>query len=274
MLSPIFPKLTRNIAFELLCRVEKIPVREEGQVFFDSGETHWLQIAGYRTALYKWGNGPKKVLFLHGWTSNSQRWKDYVESMDPNEFSCYALDAPGHGTSEGNYLNLEIFREAYEKSLEITGPLDVLIGHSLGNLVAGYQFLHKANTVVKSYVIMGSPSGMEALFDYFEDILGLSPRMLRNLGIKINEVLKIPYESASMEQFFRRLDKPLLLIHEESDAITPIGPIREAAKHALQIETFYTNGLDHTLKSSDVLRKVISFIDKQTKKEEYVLERI
>ncbi len=274
ILTPLFPKFTRNKAFDLLCRVKRIPISEEGQFFFSKGETLWLEIAGYKTALHHWGKGPKKILFIHGWMSHSQRWKQYVESLDINEFTCYALDAPGHGASEGNFLNLEIYREAYEEALEIIGPVEVLVGHSFGNLVAGYQFLFKPNVPVASYVIMGSPSGMDALFKYFDDILGLSPRMLRNLSIKINEVLKLPIDDISIQNFFKQLNKPVLLIHEETDRITPIIPIKEAAAEADRIEVFYTTGLDHTLKSPEILKMVNNFIYEQTKNEIDVLERI
>jgi pimeloyl-ACP methyl ester carboxylesterase len=274
ILTPIFPKFTRNKAFNLLSRVKRVPISEEGQIFFSKGETHWLKVASYKTALHKWGNGPKKVLFMHGWMSHSQRWKLYVESMDPNKFTCYALDAPGHGASEGNFLNLEIYREAYEETLKFTGPVDVLVSHSFGNLVAAYQFLYEPELPVASYVIMGSPSGMDAIFKYFEDILGVSTRMLRNLSIKINEVLKLPIDEISMRNFFEQLDKPALLIHEESDRITPIAPIKVAASEVKNMETHYTNGLDHTLKSPEILDRVNIFINKQTKKELHVLERI
>jgi pimeloyl-ACP methyl ester carboxylesterase len=274
ILTPLFPKFTRNKAFNLLCRVKRIPISEEGQIFFSKGETHWLDVVGYKTALHKWGDGPKKILFMHGWMSHSQRWKQYVESMDLNEFTCYALDAPGHGASEGNFLNLEIYRVAYMEALEITGPVHVLVSHSFGNLVAGYQYLYNPKVPVASYVIMGSPSGMDAIFKYFEDILGLSPRMLKNLSIKINKVLKLPIEELSMRNFFNKLESPALLIHEETDKITPIAPMKEAASEAKRIEVHYTSGLDHTLKSPEILKIVKNYIYKHTKTELNVLERI
>lgn len=274
VLTPLFPKMTREKAFNLLCYVKMIPISEEGKQFFSKGETQWIDVSGTKTALHKWGGGSKKVLFLHGWMSHSQRWRDYIESLDLTEYTCYALDAPGHGASEGNKLNLEIYREAYEKTLEVTGPISVLVCHSFGNLVAAYQFLWRNDVAVASYIIMGTPSGMDAIFDYFEDTLGLSPQMLKNLALKINEVLKLEYDKVSMANFFRNTDKPILLIHEETDIIAPIVPIKEAVSEGKNIETHYTQGLKHTLKGPEILALVNGFINEQTKIEKHVLERI
>jgi len=274
LLTPVFPKYTRNRAFDLLCRIKHIPVTETGRKFFDAGETIWMEISGTKTALHRWGKGPANVLFLHGWMSNSQRWKKYVESLDPELYSCYALDAPGHGDSYSNYMNIEIFRQAYEQSVKAIGEVDVVVGHSFGNLVAGYQYLYRPSVAVKSYVVLGSIAGLEPVFEYCREKMDLSPRMINNLGVRFNEVLKLPHSDITMKHFFRKLDKPVFLIHEETDTITPIAPIKEAASEAKNIEFHYTNGLDHTLKSDEILNLVLKSIETQSKTGRHVLERI
>ncbi|NNM07917.1 MAG: alpha/beta hydrolase [Flavobacteriaceae bacterium] len=274
ILTPIFPKYTSDFTFNLLSRIKRVPVSEEGQLFFSTGDTTWLQVAGFKTALHRWGTGSKKILFLHGWMSNSQRWRTYIQALDPAEYTCYSLDAPAHGTSDGNYFNLEIYRQAYKASLDITGPIDVLVSHSMGNLTAGYQFLSDRSVGVASYVVMGSPSGIEIVFDYAEETLGLSKRMLKNLKIKTDRVLKVPNRELTMSNFFQHMDKPVFVIHEESDDVTPIAPMKAAVSGCDQIKTLYTSGLDHTLKGPEVLKAVTNFISEQTKDSNYVLERI
>jgi esterase/lipase len=274
LLTPIFPRFTRNIAFNLLSRIKRVAVSEEGLLFFSRGETHWLNIGGCRTALHRWGNGPKKVLFIHGWMSNSQRWREYVDALDPSEYTCFALDAPAHGASEGNYFNLEIYREAYEATLKITHGIDVLVSHSMGNLAAAYQFLYQPSVNVSSYVVLGSPSGIGIVYEYAKDILGLSENMIRNLKKKTDEVLKISHREIQMSNFFNKVDKPVLVIHEESDTVTPIAPIKEAVFGLDHIETLFTTEYDHTLKGPLVLEAITNFISEKTKKNTHVFERI
>jgi pimeloyl-ACP methyl ester carboxylesterase len=256
----IAPRVTRNYAFELLSRVKRVAVSEEGRQFFASGQTHWLNVFNEKTALHQWGFGPKKVLFLHGWMSHSQRWSAYVASLDPAVFTAYALDAPGHGVSKGKKLNLERFREAYVQALKVTGELDTVVCHSFGNLAVIYQYLLDPEVKVKSYVLMGSPSGMEAILNYFIQVFGVSPAMLKNLCVRIDEVLKMPHESINLANFFSKVDQPVLVVHEETDTITPIEPIKQAVLEGNFIETYYTSGLNHTLKDEAVVSKIKNFI--------------
>jgi len=262
--SWIFPGYTRELAARILSRVTPLPRTEAGTAFINSGTTSWLDVDGVRTALHQWGNGPSTVLFLHGWMSSSPRWKSLIESLDPELYTAYALDAPGHGYSEGRSLNLEIYRRAYTEALGQTGPVDVLVGHSLGNLVAAYQFLYQPQVAVKSYVIMGSPSGMEAIFGYFVDILSLSPRMVANVRKKVDEILKIPHSQLSMRAFFQKNDRPKLVVHDRQDAITPITPIQKAIEGQENVRHFFTSGLEHTLKAPEVDRRILEFIELTT----------
>ncbi len=274
VLALIFPGLTGRIAFRILSRVRRVPISEEGQLFFSKGETELLEIDGCQTVLHKWGRGPKTVLFLHGWMSHSQRWRNYVAELDPDSYTCYALDAPGHGASDGNSLNLETYRQAYEQTLKITGKVDVLVCHSFGNLTAAYHYLYRPEAAVESYVVMGSPSGLDAIFTYFVEVIGLSPSTMRSLTKKVDKEYRLPHPEIQMEHFFNLVDRPVLVIHEETDTVTPIQPIREAIARNSSIKTLFTEGLDHTLKGPETLKAVTDFIHQQTKEENYVLERV
>lgn len=269
--SWILPAYTRELAVKLLSRVPRVPINEMGMSFLNNAKTHWLNIQGVPTALHQWGKGSKKVLFLHGWMSSSPRWKSVIESMDPEFYTAFALDAPAHGMSKGKSLNLEVYRQAYVAALEFTGPVGVVVGHSFGNLVAAYQFLYDPKVAVGSYVVMGAPSGMDAIFGYFVNILSLSPRMISNVSTRVDQVLKIPHQKLSMANFFRLNNRPKLIIHDTNDDITPITPVREALVGQENIDVFFTKGLDHTLKSPEIDARLLQFIEQQTiKKENHV----
>jgi len=260
MSAVLFPKWNGKFLFNLLCKVKRVGISEEGVAFFAKGETTFLKVGNHESALHKWGNGPKKLLFLHGWLSNSQRWMPYVEELDLNEYSIYALDAPGHGMAEGNYLNIEIYRKAVVQATEIIGEVDTLLCHSLGSLVGSYAYLAQNELPVNKYVIMGSPSGMDAIFLYFREMLGLSKKALINLEVKINSVLQLPHEKVSLAHFFQKIERPVLVVHEISDKIAPFDPIKKASEAYRRLETFFVSGQDHNLKGEETLARVIQFI--------------
>lgn len=256
----LFPKWNANYSFNLLCKVKRVGISEKGRTFFAKGETTFLEVGNHKAVLHRWGDGPKKLLFLHGWLSNSQRWLPYVEELNLNEYSVYALDAPGHGMAEGKYLNVEIYRKAVVQATQIIGEVDTLLCHSLGSLVGSYAYLAQHEFPVKKYVIMGSPSGMDAIFVYFKDMLGLSKKALTNLETKINSVLQLPHEKVSLAHFFQKIEQPVLVVHEISDRIAPFEPIKKASEAFKTLETFFVNGQDHNLNGNETVARVIQFI--------------
>lgn len=257
----LFPKKSTAYSFDLLCKVKRVGISEKGRAFFERATSVSLENGNHNTVLHRWGTGDKNVLFLHGWMSNSQRWLPYVEQLDLNEYSVYALDAPGHGMSKGTRLNLEIFRQGVAKAIEKIGHIDTMISHSFGGLATCYTYLENKKIPVEKFIIMGAPSGMDAIFVYFKDILSLNKRALFNLGNKIDTILKVPASNISMRNFFQQAKQPMLVIHEISDKITPFKPIKNAVAANKNINTFFTEGQDHNLKGETTIARVVQFIN-------------
>ncbi|MDC8005330.1 alpha/beta hydrolase [Aureisphaera galaxeae] len=256
----VFPKWNADFSFNLLCKVKRVGISEKGKEFFEDAEQTFLEVDGHSAVLHKWGQGPKTVLFLHGWLSNSQRWRNFVDHLDLSEYTVYAVDAPGHGMAKGKYLNLEVYRQSLRQALELTGPVDTLVCHSLGSLATAYAHLEADGLPIKKYVITGAPSGMDAIFVYFEELLGLSNKAIANLEGKINSILKLPHGEVSMKHFFKKVQDPLLVIHERNDRVTPFRAIESALNGNKVIQTYFTEGNDHNLKTPDVIDRVITFI--------------
>jgi pimeloyl-ACP methyl ester carboxylesterase len=257
----LFPKWSTDYSFDLLCKVKRVGISEKGQAFFDKAESVSLENGNQNTVLHRWGTGDKNILFLHGWMSNSQRWLPYVERLDLTEYTVYALDAPGHGMSKGTRLNLEIFRQGIARAIEKIGHINTMVSHSFGSLATCYTFLEKTDIPVEKFAIMGAPSGMDAIFVYFKEILSLKDKALSNLSEKIDTILKVPANEISMQQFFQKAKQPLLVVHEISDKITPFGPIQKATTINLNIETFFTKDQDHNLKGEATVTRVVQFIN-------------
>ena len=257
----IAPGWAANFAFNLLCKVRRAGISEKGKAFFEKATQHTLLLEKNTAVLHKWGSGPKNILFLHGWESNSQRWLPYYNMLEKEKYTIYALDAPGHGMSGGDKLNVEVFRQAIEAALARIGPIDTLIGHSLSNTAVGYCYIMNPNVDVKKFIVMGAASGMDAVFTYFKEILGLSIRSVANLSKKVNTIFKIPHQEVKLISFLDKVTQPVLVIHDKNDAVTPFKPIENVLKKHPKINTYITCGLKHDLKAEEVYAKVIAFID-------------
>ena len=258
----IAPGWAANFAFNLLCKVRRAGISEKGKAFFEKATQHTLLLEKNTAVLHKWGSGPKNILFLHGWESNSQRWLPYYNMLEKEKYTIYALDAPGHGMSGGDKLNVEVFRQAIEAALARIGPIDTIIGHSLSNTAVGYCYIMNPNVDVKKFIVMGAASGMDAVFTYFKEILGLSRRSVANLSKKVNAIFKIPHQEVKLMSFLNKVTQPVLVIHDKNDAVTPFKPIENVLKKHPKINTYITCGLKHDLKAEEVYAKVIAFIDR------------
>jgi hypothetical protein len=125
-----------------------------------------------------------------------------------------------------------------------------------------YAYLVNPKVNVKKFVIMGSPSGMDAIFVYFKEMLRISKRATKILDLKINSILKVPHQEILVKNLLTKASQPILLIHDQDDKITPFAPIKKAIEGTPKIETLITKGLKHDLKSEEVYNSVINFIER------------
>ena len=172
--APLAPRYNGDLIFKLVCSVNSPPLIPKTKAFFDFGTTTLLPTTHKDVALHAWGTGEQNLLFLHGWQSNAKQWQAYVEQLDLNKYTIYALDAPGHGSSLGSHLNLELYRYAIEQAINHIGEVHCVICHSLGSLAMSYAYLYHPKVAVSSYVIMGSPGAMNDILEYSRNILSLS----------------------------------------------------------------------------------------------------
>ncbi len=277
--APIFPKWNSEQAFKLLCKVRRVPVSDHGKKFLEGGKISYIKLPDSKIAMHSWGNGPKTIFFLHGWMSYSYRWKVYIDNLDLSEYTIHSIDAPAHGFSEGDVLNVETYREAVAIALKNIGEVDVIVCHSLGSLVGAYTFLENEKINVNNYVIMGAPKNIVSLFDYFQIKLNVTDKVISNLKKKAKEVLIVPMEEISMKNFFTKVNKPVLVIHETTDTVTPFQPIKDAVEiDKNNLTTFFTTGQNHNLKERETIYRILDFIETQTQhknlNKEYVYKAV
>ncbi len=81
-----------------------------------------------------YGNSPKTIILIHGWTGNIQNWKYQTKAFP--EYKVIAIDLPGNGKSskiENVDYTMEIFADSVYKVLEKEKiSKSFFIGHSMG----------------------------------------------------------------------------------------------------------------------------------------------
>ena len=89
------------------------------------------------------------------------------------------------------------------------------------------------------------------------------------MGIKVDSVLKIPASNLNLGNFFKQVEEPVFIVHEESDAVTPVSEIKKAAENSTNnIKAWFTTGQDHNLTKTETVVTIINHITNTHKNKE------
>lgn len=260
VLAVISPKAAGQKGFYIFCKPFAPPVTEKHLAFLNTSEKYRLDVNGIAIQTYRWGQGPKKILFLHGWQSHSFRWKKYIEMFPKEEFTLYALDAPAHGLSTGNFIHLPLYGEVIDKFIHHVGPLHSVVTHSFGGFAILYALHENPSLPIGRMVLTAIPGEVADFVKTFRTMLHLRDKALQATLEYWIEAVHHPPEYYSATAFAANLTIPGMIIHDKGDKTTPYEcalDIHKAWKHA---ELITTDGLGHNLKSLDVIEWILDFV--------------
>ena len=208
---------------------------------------------------YIW-KGNETVLFLiHGWESNSARWKKALPYILKSGYTVVAIDAPAHGLSSGKDFNAHKYTEFIHHVAKMYNP-KILIGHSIGGKAClHYQTIHINNNVEK-IVVLGAPSDFKSIFENYISLLGLNTKVNGEL---VNYYLKnfnLSNKEIEGPLFSNESNLKGLIAHDIEDSVVSFAEAKKnsnAWQEALFIET---KGLGHSMNDEVLFEKISTFI--------------
>lgn len=261
MLSYISPRAAGRLGVKLFCRPLRAPMKDYHNTFLDTAEQFSFDYSGIRVQAYRWGNGSKKVLFVHGWQSHSFRWKSYIDAFSKEDYTLYAFDAPGHGRSEGNFVSVPYYTEVILQLIASIGSLDGIVSHSLGSFSSLYAFYEQNNLPVNKLVLMAPPGEASDFVHVYRQTLGLTPRTIEVTLQQFEKRFGKPITFFSAPAFATAVHIPCLIIHDEDDLETAIR-YSEQIHQAIPASSFTrTKGIGHNLKSPVVVKEIVDFMN-------------
>ena len=261
VLSLFFPTLAGNKALYIFAKVRKGKL-ESNQLpkLLQEGLAEKIDCNGHSIQSYRWkGTGPS-VLLLHGWESNSNRWRNLISVLKEKEYDIHAIDAPAHGLSSGEYHFLPNYAAAFHQILK-KYEIKHLVGHSMGGMACMYEFYHHEHNSVQNIITMGSPCDFSLVVSDFQSILKFNNRVLKaldkvvrlNVGYHINEF--------SSAQFCEKIQQNGYLFHDEKDLQIPISQSQKLHKHWKTSELITFSGFGHSLHQKEVIKKIVALLD-------------
>lgn len=255
----LFPNWAVNKAVKLFSTPRKGKIREQDLPFLEGSIWQKLQYQDIEIQTYLWeGEGPT-VLFVHGWESNSARWRNFIKKFRRKKCRIIAVDAPAHGQSGSEIFNAILYARCLEVVCKHYQP-DMIVGHSVGGVSAIFLLTQIATVTVKKLVVMAAPSELPKIFGNFYNILGLKRHVSKGLEQLFEEKYQFKVEDFSLQSFVKKLTIPGLVIHDEDDLIAPYSDGVNIAKNWEGSRLFTTKGLGHSLNSEKVINEVCEFL--------------
>jgi pimeloyl-ACP methyl ester carboxylesterase len=259
-LAIINPALAAKKGFNLFCNPMVKPLKSYQIAFLETGKNVVLLYEYTKIQTYKWGNGSKKVLLIHGWASHSFRWKATIEYLIENDFTVYAFDAPAHGLSSGKILHLILYSKIIDLFLKEYKEVEHIISHSIGGFATIYWLYQHQQNNIKKVVVMGAPGEAEDFFNFYKKTLGLTDKTLKILTDEFAKLLGYEPSYFSASTFAKQVQTKGLIIHDKEDKDTSYENSIKLNNNWENSRLMLTQGLGHSLKSKTLLEDMVHFI--------------
>ncbi|HWV48885.1 MAG TPA: alpha/beta fold hydrolase, partial [Microbacterium sp.] len=171
----ISPALAGSIAYRLFFRTQpRMVLRDRDRPTDLAARRELMRVRGRDIVSYRWGDGDRTVLVIHGWKGRATQFAPLVRELVAAGLRVVSFDAPAHGASAGRSTDVRDWMSAIEGLQRRFGPFDAIVGHSVG-AVAGLTAARIFAPTPAVVTIAGAASPV-AMIDQFALTVGLSDR--------------------------------------------------------------------------------------------------
>ncbi len=256
----IDPKKAAETAFHTFSTVRKGKIKPEQAKYLDGSKYALDEIAGHKIQSYHWPGNKETVLLVHGWESNTFRWRNLIKKLREVDFNIIAFDAPSHGYSSGKHLYVPLYEEVVNYMVKKYQPKH-LVGHSMGGMTIVYNQYKNPSDSVEKIVTIGAPAEIQDFIVQYKDLLKLNNRVIRSLDQYILERFGFKIDQFSTANFARSISKKGLLFHDKHDNIAPYHASVAVNKNWKDSTLVSTEGLGHSMHQDDVNNQIVTFLE-------------
>ncbi len=260
LLSLIAPSYTARKTLEIFAKVRKGKIdKDKTFPILEEGKQNRFHCNGHEIQRYHWKGSGKKVLLIHGWESNTHRWRNLIHSLKTKDFDIHAIDAPAHGYSSGTYHYLTNYAAAATKMIE-EYDIEIVVGHSMGGMAMLFAKSIKPLETVKQLVSIGAPTDFSLIVAGYQNTIRFNKRVYRLLDQLIEKEIKVGIKEFSTSKFTYENLGELLILHDRLDPTIPLWQAERIQKY-VGGELFITEGFGHSMHQKEVCQKIMEFLN-------------
>lgn len=239
----------------------KIPKREYEMEKHTKQELVMIPEINKKIMVYDYGNSPKKVLLVHGWSGRGTQLVKIADKLIELGYSTVSFDAPAHGKSPGKTTLMPEFIASIIELEHTYGPFEYAIGHSLGSMSILNAI--KDGLQVKKAVLIGSGDSVNDIVHDFVLKLKLKSIIATRMRASFEKNNNMEMESFSANVAARKIENtPTLIIHDINDDDVPYTASENIHKYLKGSKLVLTKGLGHRkiLGDKDVIDRIANFL--------------
>jgi pimeloyl-ACP methyl ester carboxylesterase len=113
-------------------------MRRSFNAAMENSERTWIANGDVQLCVERRGDGPRNILFAHGWISARRMWYDVTARLDPERYTMRMFDFRGCGLSDRPTTghDLEGYASDLRAVLATAGERVTLVAHSMGAKLA------------------------------------------------------------------------------------------------------------------------------------------
>jgi pimeloyl-ACP methyl ester carboxylesterase len=259
ILSIFSKQVVAHKAYTLFCTPRKGRILPMQVQFLKEAKKEVVAVGDMNVQTYSWEGEKETILLLHGWESNSFRWRNLIGYLKREGFRVIAFDAPAHGDSSGSLFNVIRYTECTQTIVSRYNP-DYIIGHSVGGMTAVYhQYLFPVNSL-KKIISIGAPSEFSDVMKRYQELLGFNDKVLNALDAYYKKHFGFGIDDFSNAKYAKSITIPGLLIHDELDLVAPFWASEKVHGQWKNSRLIRTQGLGHSMHQEQVNEQIINFL--------------
>ena len=259
-LSFISKAYATNKAVLLFSKPRKGKITEVQQDFLNTAFQEELEFDNIPIRTYRWLGKKETILLVHGWESNSGRWKNLILNLKQKEYNLIALDAPAHGQSGSKVFNVFLYSEFIGIAIQHFRP-DIIVAHSVGGMATSFCLKNRPLESLQKLVLIGAPSEFTGVLYRYTYMMGYNQRIVKQLNSYVVERYGAEPSEFSTAKYLSDISSKGLVIHDEEDAIIPYGDALQIHESFKNSEMITTKGMGHSLNNETISNYICDFIE-------------
>jgi len=259
----IFPSIVSSFAYKQLTNPQIMKLRSHEMETLEKAERVGIEFKGFRIQTYKWGNGSKKVMMVHGWEGQAGNFSDIIKQLLKEDFTIYSFDGPSHGFSSRGATSLFEFTDLVGHLIQ-KFEVNKLISHSFGGVATIYALANNPSLSIDKYALLTTPNKFADRIDAVAEKVGISQKIKSRLVQRLSKETGLDILNLQVSDFVKDANvKKALIIHDVYDKVLPIHQSREVNEVWEVSELIEVQNTGHfgILRNQEVIIKVTEFLN-------------